>query len=239
MSKKKTPPKVKITADTKMLLEIERPIGDNGTRNILSLGSYIEEVISDDFLLIKMPIHRGYNYLLPRDTPITAYFFMHARMFSLTVQFIERMGRDGLEYAKMRVMSKIQPGQRRDCFRLQQCTLPVMVERVAKRKSDQPPPVECMMLNFSDGGMLLATNASMEVGETLTLFFDIGTAETVEADVLRLENPYEGPYRQNVAVRFLHKCIKQKQRFYKYIVTQQRERLRQQAEEADAPLPRT
>jgi len=237
VAKKQGKEKIKIQADTKMLLEIERTAGDGGTRNVLSLGSYIEEVISDNFLLIKMPIHRGYHYLPPRDKPIVAYFFMHSRMFSLTVQFIERVERDKLEYAKMQVLSDIQPGQRRDCFRLQQCDLPVILERVAKNKAEPPPPVECQMLNFSDGGILFATNEEMEVGETITLSFDIGTDETVDAEVLRLENPYEGLYRQNVAVRFLHKCKKQKQRFYVFIVTQQRERLRQQAE-ADAPLPR-
>jgi len=233
VKKKKEKPKIK--PDMKILLEIERKSNDGITRNVLSLGSYVEEVISDNFLLIKMPIHRGYNYLLPRDKPILAYFFIANRMFSLTFQFQDRVARDGLEFARVRILSELQPDQRRDCYRLQ-CSLPVTVERVAKKRSDPPPPVTCEMLNFSDGGMLFAVNEEMEMGENMTLSFDIGTAETVKAKVLRIETPTEGIYRHNIAVKFLHKCIKQKQRFYRFIVAQQREKLKQQQEAAAAPL---
>jgi len=233
MSKKKAPPKIEIVPDTKILLEIERPADHEG-RSILSLGSYIEEVISDNLLLIKTPIHRGYNYLLPRNKPLHAYFFMHSRMFSLTLQCLESVQRDNLEYAKVRVLSALQPGQRRDCFRLQECTLPVMLERHPAPKTDPTPPMPCRLINLSDGGMLIATNHEFTKGETVNITFDIGTVETVKAEVLRLESPYD-IYKHTIAVKFLHKCKHQKHRFYVFIVEQQRERLRQQAEN-DMPL---
>jgi len=228
MSKKKE--KIQIVPDTKILLELERPADHEG-RSILSLGSYIEEVITDNLLLIKMPIHRGYNYLLPRDKSIHAYFFMHSRMFSLTLVFLECVQRDNLDYAKVRVLGDLQPGQRRDCFRLQQCTLTATIER--EHKGEPPPPVHCEIINFSDGGALVATNEEMTTGEVFTMTFDIGTIETVKAEVLRIEAPC-GIYKHSIAVKFLHKCKKQKSRFYVFIVQQQRERLRQQAE-ADTP----
>jgi len=94
------------------------------------------------------------------------------------------------------------------------------------------------MINFSDGGVLFATNEEFTIGETVSLTFDIGESETIEAEILRFEQATTeaestgaASYRYKAAVKFLHKCQKQKNRFYKYIVAQQREILRKQAEE--------
>ena len=230
MPKNKTQASTEIKADMKILIEIERPDDEGGTRNVLSLGSYVEEVMGDDCLLITLPIYKGSHYLLPRNKPILAYFFIGLRMFSMSIKFLERIVRDELAYAKVQILSDLQPNQRRDCYRLQ-CLLPVTAERILNNKNEPPPPITCEMVNFSDGGMLFATNEAFEIGETITLTFDIGKIETVVSEVLRVENPYMGIYRYNIAVKFLHECKLQKQRFYRYIVTQQRQKLRQQAEE--------
>jgi len=218
--------KIQIVPDAKILIELER-FADSESKSVLSLGSYIEEVLGDNLLLIKMPIHRGYNYPLPRNKPINAYFFMHSRMFSLSFLFLECVERDNLGYAKVRVLGDLQPGQRRDCFRLQECDMPVLVKR--EHKDGPMMPAYCEIINFSDGGMLIATNEEMTVGEAITLAFDIGTIETIKAEVLRIEAPF-GLYNHSIAVRFLHTCKKQKSRFYVFIIQQQRERLRQQSE---------
>jgi len=129
---------IEITADMKVLLEIERLSGE--MRGRVSLGSYVEEVLSDGYFLIQMPIHRGYHYPLPRGRDIQMYLFAKSRMFSLAVKFIERVERDNLMFAKMRRVSNIKADQRRDCFRLQ-CTLPIMVERITDGKQEPPPPI--------------------------------------------------------------------------------------------------
>ncbi|MCL2546203.1 MAG: flagellar brake protein [Oscillospiraceae bacterium] len=232
---------IEIVADMKVLLEIERLSGASEVQGRVSLGSYVEEVLPDGCFLIKMPIHRGYHYPLPRGKAIQMYLFAKSRMFSLAVQFVERVERDNLMFAKMRRVGNIKADQRRDCYRLQ-CSLPVMVRRVTDSNDEPPPPILCRMANFSDGGMLFTTNENFAIREKLTLCFDIGTEETVDAEVMRHERADieaqpldEGEeievHKYKVAVRFLHACQKQKNRFYKYIVEQQREIIRRQSEE--------
>ena len=86
------------------------------------------------------------------------------------------------------------------------------------------------------------TNEDFDIREKINLSFNIGTDEAVEAEVLRFERTEveaqpqaDGEaveiHRYQVAVKFLHTCQKQKNRFYKYIVEQQREIIRRQAEE--------
>ena len=237
----------------KILLEIEYPGRADGLTNRISLGSYVEEVTPDGCILIQTPVYRGYNYPLPRDESILMYLLSKSRMFSMTVRFMERVQRDGLLFAKVRGCSAMKPDQRRACFRLP-CDLLVMVERVPASRSkgkpyhhfDMPLPLECQMLNFSDSGMLFAANETFEIGEKIILAFDIGMNETIAAEVLRCEriervdteptstmteNSEAKTYHHKTAVKFNHKCKKQKDRFYKYIVNQQRERIKRQMEQ--------
>ena len=260
-----------IKPDMKALLEIEYPSGADGLTNRLSLGSYVEEVMPDGCVLIQVPVYRGFNYPLPRDVPILMYLMSKTCMFSMTVRFIEHIRRDGLTFAKVRGCSDIKPDQRRSCYRLP-CELHVTVKRVpanaAYRANQVPPPLsESQMINFSDSGMLFAANETFDFGDKVNLAFDIGTDETIAAEVLRCErvgraetepknnadagnietNPIATgttttdslsiateevkTYRYKIAVKFAHKCKKQKDRFYKYIVNQQFERIKRQAEQ--------
>jgi len=255
----------------KALLEIEYPSGADGLTNRISLGSYVEEVMPDGCILIQVPVHRCFNYPLPRDVPILMYLISKTCMFSMKVRFIEHVRRDGLTFAKVRGCSGMKPDQRRSCYRLP-CDLPVAVKRVpanAANKANQVPPLpsECQMINFSDSGMLFAANETFDFDEKITLAFDIGTDETIAAEVVRCErvgrvgkeprnnadvgnieinhatkgttttggisteNEEVKTYRYKIAVKFAHKCKKQKERFYKYIVNQQFERIKRQAEQ--------
>ncbi|MCL1863510.1 MAG: hypothetical protein FWF78_08095 [Defluviitaleaceae bacterium] len=117
-----------------------------------------------------------------------------------------------------------------------------MVERITNEKDEPPPPILCRMANFADGGMLFTANEDFIAGEKISLTFEIGTVETVDAEVLRFEradieaqpqtkDEKQETHSYKVAVKFLHKCQKQKDRFYRYIIEQQREIIRRQAEE--------
>jgi len=113
-----------------------------------------------------------------------------------------------------------------------------MVERTADGKDEAPPTIPCRMVNFSDGDVLFSTNEDFTITEAVIMSFNIGTDETVEAEVLRFgqadiftTNSEIETHRYKVTVKFLHKCKKQKDRFYRYIVEQQREIMRKQAEE--------
>ena len=177
-----------IKSDMKVLLVIESKSGADGLANRITLSSYVEEVMPDGTILIQVPVYRGYNYPLPRDEPILMYLLSKSRMYSMTAWFLERVRHDGLMFARMGRCSPIKPDQRRDCYRLP-CELPVLVERATAYKCRAEPPIsnECKMINFSDGGMLFAAHEAFEIGEKVTLAFDIGTDEAITAKVLRCE----------------------------------------------------
>ena len=225
--KKQSHANAKIKPDMKILLELEQDSNTDEIAPSLSLGSYVEEVMPDGCLLIKTPIYNGYHYPLPRQKPMMMYVFAHSRMYSLTVQYVERVVRDRLVYAKVRPLSGIKSTQRRDCFRLS-CSILLSVERPpAEGDGDEnPPPFQGLTLNLSDGGVAFFTNEIFEIGETLTLTLDIGTVETVEAKLVNIEKEAVGMYRYKASAKFIHKCKLQKDRFYKFIVARQLEILR-------------
>jgi len=216
---------VEIKPDMKVLLELEQTSGTDGLATHISLGSHVEEVMPDGCFLIKMPIHKGYHYPLPKHKPILIYLFAQSRMYSLTVLFVERVKRDNLMYAKVRQLSDIKSNQRRDCFRLL-CSLPISAERPAADDDEKPPPFCGKMLNLSDGGLAFVTKEAVKAGEILTLTFNIGTVEIIEAKIRSVEKIEGKEYRYKASVKFIHKCKLQKDYIYKYIVEQQLEILR-------------
>jgi len=216
---------VEIKVDMRVSLEIRNENAADGMSSFVMLSSVIEEILDDGRLLIHMPLHHGYHYPLPRDNPFLMSFFEGTKMYALPVQFEERTQRDGLMFARVRRVGGIKSHQRRDCFRYP-CSLPVVIERLNKNKQsadDEQQAAEGQMINFSDGGMLFATNEELEKGEKIALAFDIGRAETVTAVALRVESVTDGNFRYKVAVQFRikDKDRAQKQRFYKYIVEMQ------------------
>ena len=208
---------IEIKPDMKILLELEQTSGTNGLATQISLGSYVEETMPDGCFLIKMPIHKGYHCPLPRHKTILMYLFAQSRMYSLIVLFVERVKRDNLMYAKIRQLSDIKSNQRRDCFHLQ-CSLPISAERPIADGDEKPPPFQRKMLNLSDGGLAFVTNEAVKVGEVLTIAFNIGTDEVLEAKVRAVEKLEVKEYRYKSSVKFVHKCKLQKDRIYKHIV---------------------
>lgn len=223
--KTRTKPKIEIKANTRVILNIQLKNDIDGMENMLSLSSVIEDILDDGSLLIHMPIYQSYHYPLPHDSTFSMLFVVDSEMYALPVQFQERVERGSFILAKISRTGKIRPHQRRDCYRLP-CSLPITVERLWLNERELCPdcqPTEGQMINFSDGGMLFATNEHIDKDEkvTITFTFDMGVPETIEGMALRLERIENGKYLFRVAVRFRNKDKAQKRRFYKYIVEMQ------------------
>lgn len=221
---------VEITADVRVSLEIELKNDIDGMSRSLTLNSTVEEVLDDGSLLIHMPIHQGYHYPLPRDTKLQLCFFVDLQIYATDVEYVERLEKDGFIFAKLRRRGKITKYQRRDCYRLPY-SIPVQLERYWRNGNDEEinpelQPTEGQMIDFSDGGMLFATNENIDVGEKITLTFDMGKAETAKGMALRTERIEDGKYLFRVAVRFRNNDKAQKDRFYKYIMEKQMEERR-------------
>jgi len=217
-----------IIAGLRVSLDIELKNDPNGMRNTLTLSSAVEELMEDRRILIQMPVYQGYHYPLPRDDVILMKFFIDSEMYAVKVRFEERVDLDGFVFAKVLRTGKVKPHQRRDCYRLPYST-PITVERMWINERELYPerqPTVGQMINFSDGGMLFATDENIEKGEKITVTFDLGTVETIEGLALRTERIEDGKFLFRVAVRFRNKDKAQKNRFYRYIVEKQLEELR-------------
>lgn len=216
---------IAVNTNMKVSLDI-RPKDDlNGMKNTLTLRTIVEACWDDGTILILMPIHQGYHYPLPQDEPILMKFFVKSKLYALLVQFEERVEQGGFMFAKMRRISKIEQHNQRDCYRLP-CSMPVMVERLwqsEREKDSECKPDAGRVLDFSDGGMLFATNDNIENGEKITLTFDIGETETVDGLALRTESVEDWTFLFKVAAQFKNTDIVQKHRFYMYIVEKQLE----------------
>lgn len=219
---------VEIKPGMKIALEVCLKNSADGVEKILSLNSMIEETLDDGCLLIQMPMHQGYYYPLPIEKEIVMYLFLEPMMYALPVQFQEQIWHENLLYAKMLPTGKISSYQRRTCYRLP-CSFSITVKRLKMQGStSESQPIQGKTINFSDGGMLFATNEYIEKGEKIALTFHIGTEETIEATVFRTERNIDENYRFKTAVQFLHsdKEPTQRQRFYRYIVEKQLEERR-------------
>jgi len=226
---------VRIKEDMKVSLGIEH--NDGKSRKTISLSSIIEEVLDDGCLVVHMPMYKRNYYPLEIDSTFLMHFFVGSRMYATPVQYEGRFRNGNFVYAKLRRLGGIENSQRRHCYRLP-CSLPVTIERHAANENHQPDEEnaancgEGQMIDFSDGGMLFATNENIERGEKISLSFDIGTVETVEAVTLRVERTMGEEYRYKAAVQFHRMEKTQKNRLYKYIADAQREMRKRQVEDA-------
>jgi c-di-GMP-binding flagellar brake protein YcgR len=209
---------------TKVSVDI-RINGDNGDTEILSLPSTVEEVASGSFLL-QMPMYKGSYYPIPRDEMLLIYFAVYAgyekppEVYMLPARFVRRVTRNSAVYASMEPLGKIERSQRRDCYRL-----PLSRDVLLRRNLEvDEMPVHARMMNFSDGGMLLAADMLFEKNERVTLEFNIGSSEIAEGTVLRAERAVSGGWQFHIAVRFENVSAEQKERFYRYILSKQLEK---------------
>ena len=166
---------------------------------------------------------------------------MDSKMYALPILFEERIHQDQFQYARVRRVGGIKSYQRRDCYRFP-CTIPITVERLwqhERKKHPEQQSTEGQMINFSDGGMLFATNEDIEKDEKLTLTFDMGRTETIEGVAVRTKRVSGENFKYNVAIQFRHtkKDKSQKQRFYKYIVDKQMEARRRQIQDIKPLYP--
>ncbi|MCL2168786.1 MAG: PilZ domain-containing protein [Defluviitaleaceae bacterium] len=214
-----------IKTGMKIIMEFDNPNKETPVDpDKISLASYVEEVVGSDTLLIQMPTYRGYNFPLPRDEAITAYFFSENRMYVLDFKFLRPVKSGQLEFAKVQRLSELKPHQRRECFRLE-TSLPITVVNTTRGNDDDEMTItESQMIDISDGGVKFGTNDQFDLGDELIITIDIGQEETVKGVVLRTESTYGvGIYKRRIGVRFIHTNPRQKERFYKFIMDKQRE----------------
>jgi c-di-GMP-binding flagellar brake protein YcgR len=213
---------------TRVFLELASESGPGEETQVLTLSSVIADVPDEEHLLLLMPMHRGSFYPLPKNVPLLMKFVVAAGMYTLKLVFEGREGHGPLSYAKMRAVGEIEEHQMRDCFRLS-CNIPATVRRAwlsefKGEPDDLPVPVSAKILDISDGGALVATDEHFESGEKFTVSFSIGTDESLECVALRISEQVGAQFRFRVGVQFQNMPQRQKDRIFRFITLEQRNR---------------
>jgi c-di-GMP-binding flagellar brake protein YcgR len=73
---------------------------------------------------------------------------------------------------------------------------------------------DARIINFSVGGILIATEEKLKTEETITLVFSLGNDEKVDGVVLRVNDANNG--EREAAVKFENVSIEQRKRFYRF-----------------------
>jgi CheY-like chemotaxis protein/Tfp pilus assembly protein PilZ len=214
---------VKLTEGTEISVDI-RIFDKQGNRGVLALPSIITEVCPDGFFIIHTPNHQGACYALPRDEMFLIYFKAKSpnsgrlELFVMPARFVESVKRGKGVFSKLEPLGAIERSRRRASYRL-----PLTLS-VSLLTSGKEGTIDAKMINFSDGGMLIATDERLEIGESITLNFSIGESETVQGAVLRVENTGNQKCPFETAIEFKSADREQKERFHRFITQKQMEK---------------
>lgn len=189
--------------------------------------SSLVESVEDDCILIHAPSYQGSMYPLSGKEKLLLLFTLEDKMYAISADFIDRATGDNISLIKIKTKGKKKEHQQRDCYRLP-CSIPTIVKKGWKDDNFEDEPIEATILNFSDGGILLAANTKLDRGDRIHLSFDIGQEEVVNAKVVRMTVMEEGLFTFNFGIQFVIKDKAQKQRFYKFIMDRQMEQRRRQ-----------
>lgn len=197
---------------------------EEGVTTLLPLTSIVEELTDQEEILIQIPTHRGYNFPLPRE-PVVMRFSIEANLYALQVRYEGRIERDSFTFARMKRLGPIVRHQMREHFRLL-CSLPVTIERkITDGKQTKSHAGTGYALDISESGMMLSTDEAVCQDEKLTVSFDIGTQETLDCLVLRVDRDPLEEGRSRAGLKFIFRYKSQQSRIYKYVLRMQTERL--------------
>jgi c-di-GMP-binding flagellar brake protein YcgR len=211
-------PTFQLTEGLNISLDI-RAHDEKNSKKTLSLLSEVVEVYPNRTFMIRMPTLQDSLYPLPHHQMILLYFMAKAEQggipetFAVPVRYLERIERNGRVYAKMEPLGEIERSQRRDSYRLS------LAINVSLRRSGQHDTLMLFasLINFGEGGMLLATDEPLCLNETIALEFDIGEQEAVEGVVVRVEHTPDAKHQYQVAIQFIGADREQTDRFAQYI----------------------
>ena len=187
----------------------------------LSLPNLIEEVLDNRELIAQMPSNAGtYHYIQPNEA-FALRFVDGLVTYDADAEYLDRIKKQNMVFAKIRLTSPVRLGRSRSYFRLSYST---NVSLNFTHVMDNLEISEGMTIDISGTGMLLVTNAEFEVGDRVPLEFNIGSVEHVEAEVLRVDRlDKNAAFKYKVALHFLESSPAQQERIHKYLVTKQLE----------------
>jgi CheY-like chemotaxis protein len=209
---------VALTPEATVTVEIWS-LDESGNEKIVSLSATVEEVYPGNLFLLRLPDCPEAERPITRGEILSVYFTPEStgdergEPLVLTSRLIEKTGRDGHIYIMLEAVGKPEQSKRRGSRRLP-LSICVSLRRV---QGINISSFDAKMINFSDRGMLVSTDEDLDVGETITLEFNIERHETVNGTVLRTALAENENLRFEAAISFERASQEQKERFLQFI----------------------
>jgi len=198
--------------------------GKNETETEKLCYSMVQDIVSQDEIIITMPMLEGVQIILEPEQEIEIDFFREEGCYSFKARVDERFKTDGLNLVKVSRISPVNRLQRRNYYRLK-ITLPIYV-RILTNDPDKEPDswLEAYTLNLSGGGAKISVNRSIDKGTLIECLLRIKDQDLIlRGEVLRCQLAQDDVIsRYEIGIFFKDITEYQRDEIIKFIFEQQR-----------------
>ena len=173
-----------IALGSKVELEvIDRVLQDDGSYLKKKYESKVVDIISDDRLVVNMPVEQGNTVLLPAGSEYDIHIFTPEGLFQCIVRVVNRYKEGEKSLLEIEIISNLVKYQRREYYRYS-CMLPVKFRHLTqdenaefKEKKEvnfiELPMSDAEIVNISGGGMRFLTKDICEPNDFIIINYSI------------------------------------------------------------------
>lgn len=193
-------------------------------QNKISYPSQVLDILDDDILEIRGPLHKNYFVFVSRKEKIRIIFVVKDKGKYQFDAEILNINYEGVYSLKIRRISEITKHQLRKYFRFD-VSIPVKKYfTIIEDNEEKILEENCRTKDISGGGMKLYTNYQHNVGDIITCEFEVDKhLITTKAKVVRVEEVDTFEFDFALGVEFKDIEERNRDRIIKFIFTKQRE----------------
>lgn len=193
-------------------------------QNKISYPSQVLDILDDDILEIRGPLHKNYFVFVSRKEKIRIIFVVKDKGKYQFDAEILNINYEGVYSLKIRRISDITKHQLRKYFRFD-VSIPVKKYfTIIEDNEEKILEENCRTKDISGGGMKLYTNYQHNVGDIITCEFEVDKhLITTKAKVVRVEEVDTFEFDFALGVEFKDIEERNRDRIIKFIFTKQRE----------------
>ena len=202
-------------------LEIMLTNGDQAER----YSSRIEEV-TDEHLLIAMPMSKGYPVFLPLDENINIRIVDNGTVYQFTCTLVSKRLHPLPVWVVTRPREIIKVQQR--SFVRVRTSLPVEISIFDDETAQFSNPFQARSRDLSGGGIQLVSKEALDLAMKVQLAFELPEAGpiVVNGEVVRIEKPHHDRDIFWIGIKFLDLAERERSKIIRYIFKKQLEERR-------------
>ena len=184
--------------------------------------SQVEEVVSENVLIIHMPIAYGQYIRLSTKEKYSLLFFTSKGIVRFDAKIIEHIKVDDFNYMKVSLLSGGEKVQRRDFFRFP-CLLPVKLTAAAGNEQEV---FDGIIKDLGGGGIRFVSNHLFSQGDRICCMMMLNDECLIEEGMLLSKEVFpEETYRFQYRVKFAKIREAEQEKIIQYIFYEQRKML--------------